>query len=51
MERRHLISIAGGLSVGLLFPGSIYRYLIKGTNIGDACIRPYLKDDVTVIQA
>jgi DMSO/TMAO reductase YedYZ molybdopterin-dependent catalytic subunit len=44
MERRHFISVAGGLGLGLLIPGAIYRYLIKGTNIGDAGVRMYLKD-------
>jgi len=44
MERRHFISIFGGLGLGLLIPGAIYRYLMHGTNIGDAGVRLYLKD-------
>jgi hypothetical protein len=44
MERRHFISIAGGLGLGLLIPGAIYRYPLKGRNIGDAGVRQYLND-------
>jgi DMSO/TMAO reductase YedYZ molybdopterin-dependent catalytic subunit len=42
MERRHFISVAGGLGFGLLIPGVIYRYLMRGTNVGDANIRAYV---------
>jgi DMSO/TMAO reductase YedYZ molybdopterin-dependent catalytic subunit len=41
MERRHFIAVAGGLGFGLLIPGVIYRYLMRGTNVGDANIRAY----------
>jgi DMSO/TMAO reductase YedYZ molybdopterin-dependent catalytic subunit len=44
MERRHFISVAGGLGLGLLIPGVIYRYLMNGTNVGDAGVRLYVKD-------
>lgn len=44
MERRHFISIAGGLGIGLLIPGAFYRYLMNGLNAGDANLRAYLKD-------
>ena len=44
MERRHFISIAGGLGLGLLIPGLAYRYMMRGVNAGDANIRAYLKD-------
>src|SRR6267142_485960 len=42
MERRHFISVAGGLGLGLLIPGVIYRYLMRGTNVGDANIRAFV---------
>jgi len=42
MERRHFISVAGGLGIGLLIPGVVYRYLMRGTNVGNANIRAYL---------
>jgi len=29
MERRHFISVAGGLGLGLLIPGVVYRYLMR----------------------
>src|SRR6266849_8731218 len=44
MERRHFISVAGGLGLGLLIPGVVYRYLMRGTNVGNANIRAYLND-------
>ena len=44
MERRHFISVAGGLGLGLLIPGVIYRYLISEHNLGDAGVRIYLND-------
>ena len=44
MERRHFISVAGGLGLGLLIPGVVYRYLMRGTNVGNANIRTYLND-------
>ena len=42
MERRHFISITGGLGLGLLIPGAVYRYLMRGVNVGDADVRGYL---------
>src|ERR1700675_2330685 len=39
MERRHFISVAGGLGLGLLIPGVVYRYLMRGTNVGNVNIR------------
>src|ERR1700730_8826170 len=44
MERRHFISVAGGLGFGLLIPGIVYRYLMRGTNVGNANIRAYVND-------
>jgi DMSO/TMAO reductase YedYZ molybdopterin-dependent catalytic subunit len=44
MERRHFISIAGGLGLGLLLPGAIYRHLMHGTNVGHANLKAYLND-------
>jgi DMSO/TMAO reductase YedYZ molybdopterin-dependent catalytic subunit len=44
MERRHFISIAGGLGLGILIPGAVYRYMMNGVNVGDADVRAYLKD-------
>ncbi len=44
MERRHFISIGGGIGLGLLIPGLFYRYAMNGVNVGDANIRAYLKD-------
>jgi len=40
MERRHFISVAGP-RLGLLIPGVVYRYLMRGTNVGNANIRTY----------
>lgn len=44
MERRHFISVAGGLGLGLLIPGAVYRYMMRGVNVGNADVRAYLKD-------
>lgn len=44
MERRHFISIAGGLGLGLLIPGAVYRYMMRGINVGNADVHAYLKD-------
>jgi len=44
MERRHFISIAGGLGLGLLIPGAVYRYMMRGVNVGNADVHAYLKD-------
>lgn len=41
MERRQFIAIAGGLGIGLVIPGLAYRYLMHGTNVGDAGIRNF----------
>jgi hypothetical protein len=43
MERRHFISVAGGLGLGLLIPGVIYHFFMRGTNVGDTNIRTYVK--------
>jgi DMSO/TMAO reductase YedYZ molybdopterin-dependent catalytic subunit len=42
MERRHFISVTGGLGLGLLISGAVYRYLMRGVNVGDADVRGYL---------
>src|SRR5271157_867291 len=44
MERRHFISIAGALGIGLLIPGLAYRYMMRGINVGNANVRAYLND-------
>ena len=44
MERRHFISIAGGLGIGLLVPGLAYRYMMRGINVGNANVHAYLND-------
>ncbi len=44
MERRKLISVVGGIGAGLLLPAAVYRYLMRGTNAGDAGVREHLRD-------
>ncbi len=44
MERRHFISIAGGLGLGLLIPGAIYRYLMHGVNVASFGLSAYIND-------
>ncbi len=44
MERRHFISIAGGIGLGLVIPGLAYRYMMHGTNVADIDVHLYLKD-------
>jgi DMSO/TMAO reductase YedYZ molybdopterin-dependent catalytic subunit len=43
MERRHLISIAGGLGLGLLIPGAVYRSMMRGVNVGTVDVDAYLE--------
>jgi DMSO/TMAO reductase YedYZ molybdopterin-dependent catalytic subunit len=44
MERRRFVAIAGGVGAGLLIPAAVYRYLMRGINVGDAEVRKYLND-------
>lgn len=44
MERRHFISLTGGLGLGLLIPGAVNCYLMRGVNVGDTDVRGYLDD-------
>jgi DMSO/TMAO reductase YedYZ molybdopterin-dependent catalytic subunit len=44
VERRHFISVVGGLGLGLLIPGLAYRYMMRGVNVGNANVHLYLKD-------
>ncbi len=44
MERRHFISVAGGLGLGLIIPGLFYRYAMNGVNVNDAGVRAYRND-------
>src|SRR5579862_8400860 len=42
MERRKFCSMAAGAGVGILLPLSLYRYLIRGTNVGYAHVTEFL---------
>lgn len=44
MERRRFISIIGGAGVGILLPYALYRYLMRGTNIGPIGVKDFLND-------
>src|ERR1700726_1803204 len=44
MERRRFFSIAAGAGVGILLPLSLYRYMMRGTNVGYADVKGYLND-------
>jgi len=43
MDRRRFFSIVAGAGVGVLLPLSLYRYMMKGTNVGHAGVKYYLQ--------
>src|SRR5215475_4397729 len=43
MDRRRFFSMAAGAGVGVLLPLSLYRYMMKGTNVGHAGVKYYLQ--------
>ena len=44
MDRRRFFSFVVGGGVGILLPLSVYRYMMKGTNVGHAGVKYYLQD-------
>src|SRR5579862_2885562 len=43
MDRRRFFSFVVGGGVGILLPLSVYRYMMKGTNVGHAGVKYYLE--------